>query len=141
MRHPGCSKSIFCLLFNLTNLLLSQSLKLLFHNLQNRCSFQLPFKLDQKYTDTEAGEKLNFTSHYPTLTNQSENYGHRKYQSLSDCSLLWPHQDQRKGEAVHRRNRDTEMAGPARWVLRTKDLWDQWKEQKQQPNQEKEKIS
>lgn len=46
------------------------------------------------------------------------------YQSLSDCSLLWPHQDQRKGEAVHRRNRDTEMAGPARWVLRTKELWD-----------------
>lgn len=63
------------------------------------------------------------------------------YQSLSDCSLLQPHQDQRKGEAVHRRNGDSETAGPARWVPTTKELWNQWKGQKQQPSQEREKIS
>lgn len=34
------------------------------------------------------------------------------YQSLSDHSLLWPHQDQKKGEAVH--SRDT-LKGLARW--------------------------
>lgn len=44
----------------------------LFHHLQKR----LPSKAGQKYTDTQAVAKLNFTSNYPKLrkSSQTKNY-------------------------------------------------------------------
>lgn len=48
-----------------------------------------------------------------------------KCQTLRSLSapFLWASQHEGKGDDVHSKERDTQVACPARWVLRTEVLW------------------
>lgn len=141
-KHPECRKSIFCLRLNVVNLFLKLAIQSYFTISKRDCP---PKQVKNTQTHRQLQSSISPVT-TPNLESRARprttapRWAQHSHPYLT-APLPQPHQDEGRGEDVHRKERGTQATGPERRVLRTEELPSGCKEQMMRPSQDKEKIS